>query len=98
MRGLVFALFRVPPGRWVRSFWADGAGFDAVYSLLFVLPYTLFARMNRNDLFSALDKSLSGAALVSSRMLVSTQNGNVRWYMAAIALGAVTTIIVAVFL
>ncbi len=82
----------------VGRLWFAGWGFDWVYDRLFVRPYEWFARVNKHDaidaLYSAIAYVVQGFFLLFSR----TQTGKVRQYAAGIALGAIITIVVVIFL
>ncbi|WP_250459945.1 NADH-quinone oxidoreductase subunit L [Microbulbifer litoralis] len=70
-------------------FWYSGWGFDRLYDTLLVKPFTTLARLNRNDV---IDRLYSGTAAASRQLhgLVSvSQNGQVRWYIATLAVGTV---------
>jgi NADH-quinone oxidoreductase subunit L len=78
--------------------WAMGWGFDWVYDRLIVRPYEWLARINKRDIVDALYNAIAyiiqGFFLIFSR----TQTGLVRQYAAGIALGAIITIVVVMFL
>lgn len=70
----------------------SGWGFDVVYNFIFVHPLVFLSRINRDDV---VDKFYAGIASLTKyfhRALSLTQTGNVRWYMAGIALGAIVSI------
>ena len=76
----------------LRSFAAGGLGFDALYRVFIVIPYTGIAAINKGDIFT-LPMSLFTFSIESSaRALRSTQSGRVRWYVAAMAVGAVLAV------
>jgi len=85
-------------GRPLHAFLASGAGFDAVYGLLVAGPYRAIAAINRADAFNSIYGVFVRLALAGNRSLADTQNGQVRWYVMCLALGAVVTIAVAVLL
>jgi NADH-quinone oxidoreductase subunit L len=84
--------------RLARCFICAGWGFDWLYERLFVRPLAWLARVNKNDVVDQPFRGLAGAANVANSLLTRTQTGRLRWYAAAVALGAVVVIIVAVFL
>jgi NADH-quinone oxidoreductase subunit L len=72
--------------------WNSGWGFDAIYNNLFVRPMVYISKINRNDF---VDKFYAGIASLTAflhRSLSLTQTGNVRWYMAGLAIGAIVSI------
>ena len=87
-----------PETRRGRGFFFAGWGFDWLYDHLFVRPLGWLARVNKNDVVDQPFRGLAGAANAANVLLARTQTGRLRWYAAAVALGAVVVIIVAVFL
>ncbi len=85
------------PSLLVGRFWFSGWGFDRLYDVLIVTPYTRIARMDRNDLVDGFYRSLTRAATLGNRVLVSTQSGLVRWYVFALTAGAVLFLSIVVF-
>lgn len=82
----------------VERLWFSGWGFDTLYNVLFVRPYLWCARVNRGDY---IDGVYRGAAFVAEMLhfVVSlTQTGAVRWYATGIAVGAVATVGLVIFL
>jgi NADH-quinone oxidoreductase subunit L len=81
-------------GRFLLSGW----GFDRLYDLALVRPLNWLARVNKNDAldfpFQGLARAVSGA----HRILGKTQTGRLGWYAAAMVLGAIIVLAVAVFL
>ncbi len=73
----------------LNRFWFSGWGFDALYDLVFVRPYTALCRMNKSDVVDrAYDGLVSGANRLN-RMFAYTQSGIMRWYIMGIVVGAV---------
>lgn len=98
--GLTYVLYRRAPGilDFVTSTSAGamlhrlslaGWGFDWVYQTLIVRPYVRLARLNRGDCVDVIYAAVAGVSYGTNRALSRTVNGNVRWYVAAIAFGAV---------
>jgi NADH-quinone oxidoreductase subunit L len=89
---------RTRAGGALRRFWLAGWGFDALYDRLFVRPFVRAAEINRRDFA---DSAFAGAAEANVRLhraLSQTETGVLRWYAMGIALGAIITILIAVFL
>jgi NADH-quinone oxidoreductase subunit L len=82
----------------VGRFLLSGWGFDRLYDRILVRPLNWLARVNKNDAldfpFQGLARAVSGA----HRILGKTQTGRLGWYAAAMALGAILVLAVAVFL
>jgi NADH-quinone oxidoreductase subunit L len=79
-------------------FWSSGWGFDRLYDGLFVAPYTWIARLDKNDVVDLFYEGLARGAVVTSRVLSTSQSGLVRWYVMAPAIGAVVFMGIVVFL
>ncbi len=83
-------------GKTIRRFLFSGWGFDWLYGKLFVAPYKWVARVNRNDVIDVAYSFIAGVNRFFHYGLSMTQTGRVRFYAAAIALGAAVTITIAV--
>jgi NADH-quinone oxidoreductase subunit L len=81
------ALF--PTATRVGRFWAEGWGFDALYHQLLVAPYRATCRTLRGDPLDAIFRGLAALVRGLHRAVAATQNGNLRWYVAGVAVGAV---------
>ena len=66
-----------------------GFGFDWVYKQLFVRPYLLIARVNKNDFMNYISISSINTFRFSNLLLSKTATGNLRWYIACVGIGAV---------
>jgi NADH-quinone oxidoreductase subunit L len=82
--------------RSIDRFWFSGFGFDALYDALFVRPIGTMARINRADFLDLLFRALAAAARFGNIELARTQTGRLRWYAAALALGAAVVLTAAV--
>jgi NADH-quinone oxidoreductase subunit L len=71
----------------INKFFEKGWGFDKVYDALFVKPIVWLSVINKNDFFDLWNIGLARLALLLNRILSSTQNGKVRWYLLSIAIG-----------
>jgi NADH-quinone oxidoreductase subunit L len=80
----------------LHALWAAGWGFDWLYDRLLVGPYVWLANRNRDDVFDLIYLLAGRAAAGMHRALNFLQNGQVRWYAAGIALGAVVMVVVMV--
>ncbi|MCC6154332.1 MAG: NADH-quinone oxidoreductase subunit L [Candidatus Hydrogenedentes bacterium] len=76
---------------------ASGMGFDWIYDRAIVSPYTIGARANAHDAVNALYAGLVTGVEEIAFGLARTQSGRLRWYMAAIAFGAVIGILLVVY-
>ncbi len=87
-----------PWGATLHALLTAGWGFDWVYDRLFVRPFRWFARVNRNDFIDEFYTLVAYATVSGHRVMAKTQTGKLRWYMAAIALGAAATTALVIFL
>ncbi len=78
--------------RWLERFWLAGWGFDHAYHALVVRPLVGLARANRGDVVDTGYRGLAALASALYRLLRSSQTGRLRWYAAALALGAVVVV------
>ncbi|MFM2484172.1 NADH-quinone oxidoreductase subunit L [Celerinatantimonas yamalensis] len=76
-------------GRLLRRYWFNAWGFDWLYDLLFVRTYLAISRLLRSDPINAAVDSARFLAQGSNRVLTYSENGQVRWYMASMGIGAV---------
>ena len=88
-RSWVDWLLHTRGGAALRSFWHGGFGFDTLYDRVFVRPYLALARTNRGDFIDSGYAVLVRLCRLAHRGLSASQDGQVRRYAGAIALGAV---------
>lgn len=82
----------------LKRFWLHGWEFDKLYDLLFVKPFIKLSTINKNDF---IDRMYNGTASFSRFLhyqLKYTQSGNLRWYVMGLALGAILTLTLILFL
>jgi len=82
----------------VQRFWFSGWGFDALYDALLVRPIATMARLNRGDVLDLIYRSIVSVTRFGNAGLAEIQTGRLRWYAAALALGALCVLTLAVFL
>jgi NADH-quinone oxidoreductase subunit L len=80
------------PGRLLGRLWLSGWGFDWLYDRLFVNPFVWFARKNARDGIDLAILAIPAGLRSLNGALVRTQTGQIRWYAASMALGAVLLI------
>jgi NADH-quinone oxidoreductase subunit L len=85
-------------GNVLKHFWFEGWGFDWLYDRVIVRPFFWIARVNRDDFIDLVYDGTAWYSEQAHRFLSVTQSGNVRWYAAVIAFGAVALIALVVFL
>ncbi|MGE5365534.1 MAG: NADH-quinone oxidoreductase subunit L [Bacteroidota bacterium] len=81
----------------LNNFWLGGWGFDRLYDLLFVKPLIWLAQFNKNDHIDLIYSAIAWFSRLMNRLLSFTQTGRLRWYMMGVALGAIITITIVVF-
>jgi NADH-quinone oxidoreductase subunit L len=88
-RRAVTAIAKSAPGRFFSTWWFAAWGFDWIYDKLFVKPYLAISRLLRSDPFDRsiglIPRLVKGGHDTMSR----TETGQLRWYAASIAAGAV---------
>jgi len=85
----VDALSVFPATKSLALWWRNGWGFDAVYDLLLVRPYSWLARINRNDIVDSMYDAVAWLNVVSHKALSQTQTGHVRLYAAGVLSGGI---------
>jgi NADH-quinone oxidoreductase subunit L len=92
------ALTATRAGKALHEFWFADWGFDWCYDKLFVQPVLWFARVDKKDGVDAFYNGVGDLNELLYRGLRLTENGQVRWYAAAIAAGTVVFVAIALFL
>ena len=88
-RRFATAVAQSAPGRFLSAWWFAAWGFDWLYDKLFVRPYLLFCRLLGRD---PIDRGIGLVPRVvrgGNALLARSENGQIRWYAASIAGGAV---------
>jgi NADH-quinone oxidoreductase subunit L len=76
----------------LHQFWYSGWGFDSLYYILFVLPVTTIAAINKRDVLDKLSDGLVISTNYFHRIFATTQNGMMRWYMMGIVIGTIMVV------
>jgi NADH-quinone oxidoreductase subunit L len=92
------ALARTHAGATLYRFWLGGWGFDRLYDKLIVEPYVRMARADRDDVIDLIYDGIAALTRGLHRMTSRTQTGQLRWYASGIAVGAVLTLALVLFL
>ena len=71
------------------TFWCNGWGFDRMYDLVFVKPVVWLAEIDKNDFIDLFNSGIASVTILFNRLLSITQNGKLRWYVMAFAIGIV---------
>lgn len=85
-------------GKFFVALWKQAWGFDQLYETLFVKPFRAIIARSKRDLADYVAELFIPALLHTLRNpLVAAQNGQVRWYLATMALGAVSLLTIVLF-
>ncbi|WP_462383912.1 NADH-quinone oxidoreductase subunit L [Pseudomonas sp. Marseille-QA0892] len=93
-RSFVRAIASSAPGRLLSAWWFAAWGFDWLYDKLFVKPYLLVCRLLGRD---PIDKTLGLIPLLARGGNAATsrsETGQLRWYSASLAGGAVLVLVI----
>ena len=71
----------------LNRFFEKGWGFDSLYDTLFVKPVVWLSVIDKKDFFDLWNKGLAHIALFFNKVLSTTQNGKLRWYLLSFAIG-----------
>ncbi len=91
-RRFVTALGQNPTASLIARFWFSAFGFDWLYDRLFVKPFMFFVHLTRKDAFDTAVMSITRPLTALNGLLSNTQTGQIRWYAASLAGGAVLII------
>ena len=91
-RGLAAALKHSAVGNLLFRWWQAAFGWDWLYDRLFVRPYLFIVHVNRHDAADQAIGLIPAALLQLNARIVRSQTGQLRWYAAATAAGAVVMI------
>jgi NADH-quinone oxidoreductase subunit L len=76
----------------VYQFWFKGWGFDYLYDVAFVQPFTAIASMNKGDFIDGIYRQIVNATTQVHRLFAWTQSGIMRWYMMGIVIGTILVV------
>lgn len=96
-RQLVNSIAQSAPGRFFTVWWFHAWGFDWLYHNVFVRPYLWIARLLQSDPLNSLMNTPAILSRWSNRGLTLSENGQVRWYVASMGLGAVVVLALLLF-
>ena len=92
------SLTRPAIGKALHRFWKSDWGMDWLYDRLFVWPVMWFARVDARDAVDSIYTGMARLCELFYHGARQTETGRLRWYAAAIALGAVIFVAVVLFL
>jgi NADH-quinone oxidoreductase subunit L len=85
-------LAATPMGGGLHRFWFTDWGLDWLYAAVLVRPYAWLARVDRRDVIDLPFLAVAWLSRGVGYLLGQTQTGYLRWYAAAVALGALVAI------
>lgn len=91
-RSLVNSIAKSAPGRFFTTWWFHAWGFDWLYDMIFVKPYLAIAKLLQRDPLNSLMNTPALLSRLGNRGLVFSENGQTRWYVASMGLGAVVVL------
>jgi NADH-quinone oxidoreductase subunit L len=96
--GLARSVASAPVAASLHRLWFADWGFDWLYARLIVRPYVRLAALSRGDFVDLFYAAVASLSRATHRLLSSTVNGNVQWYVAGVAGGAVIVLWLVVIL
>ena len=88
-RSFVTAVANSGIGRFLSAWWFAAWGFDWLYDKLFVKPYLLICRLLAKDPLDQTIGLIPKMAKAGHNALSRSETGQLRWYAASMAAGAV---------
>lgn len=88
-RRVVNAMAASVVGRVLTKLWYHAWGFDWLYDCLFVKPFMALVHLLRKDPADQVIGLIPRISQAGNRLLTVTENGQIRWYAASFAIGAV---------
>ncbi|MEY4475259.1 MAG: NADH-quinone oxidoreductase subunit [Pseudomonadota bacterium] len=96
-RQWVNSIAQSAPGRFFTVWWFHAWGFDWLYHNVFIRPYLWIAGLLQRDPLNALMNTPVWIVRLGNRGLTFSENGQVRWYVASMGLGAVVVLALLLF-
>ena len=88
-RSIANAIAKSAPGRFLSTWWYHAWGFDWLYDVVFVKPFKGIAWLLESDPINSLMNLPAHLSRWANKGLAVSENGQVRWYVASLGLGAV---------
>jgi NADH-quinone oxidoreductase subunit L len=88
-RRFVSAIANSGPGRFLSAWWFAAWGFDWIYDKLFVKPYLALSHVLRSDPLDRTIGLIPRLVKGGNSLMARSETGQLRWYAASIAAGAV---------
>jgi NADH-quinone oxidoreductase subunit L len=97
-RGWADAWYARPALRAAHRLWYSDWGMDWLYDHLFVIPTIWIARADKSDWVDRIYAGVAALCRGGYRVVRVSENGNLRWYAAFVALGTVIFVALVLFL
>jgi NADH-quinone oxidoreductase subunit L len=81
-------------GKMISQYWFSAWGFDWLYNRIFIRPYTIISEIICRDPLSRIINMSSVIIIFINRYLTASENGYIRWYIASVCLGSMTTLFI----
>ncbi|GBU12259.1 NADH-quinone oxidoreductase subunit L [Enterobacterales bacterium] len=91
-RTLVNSIAKSAIGRFFTVWWFHAWGFDWLYDMIFVKPYLAIAKLLQRDPLNSMMNLPAVLSRLGNRGLTLSANGQTRWYVASMGLGAVVVL------
>ncbi|MGL9759891.1 MAG: NADH-quinone oxidoreductase subunit L [Symbiopectobacterium sp.] len=88
-RQFVTCVAQSTTGRFLSTWWFYAWGFDWLYDKVFVQPYLAIAKLLQRDPLNAMMGLPAIVVYWGNKGLVLSQNGQLRWYVASMGVGAI---------
>nr|AFT63986.1 proton-translocating NADH-quinone oxidoreductase chain L subfamily protein [gamma proteobacterium D250] len=73
----------------IMQFWLSGWHFDTLYDRVLVKPFKAITALNRKDIIDSIYKGTASLSAQLNNALSSSQNGQIRWYLATFVAGSI---------
>jgi NADH-quinone oxidoreductase subunit L len=82
----------------IQQFFYQGWDFDLLYNTVIVKPIVFLSRIDKSDLIDKFYTGLASLTILIHKILSATQNGMVRRYAIVLAIGAIITLTIILYL
>eukprot|EP00697_Spironema_sp_BW2_P000218 gnl/Spiro4/1028_TR538_c0_g1_i1.p1 gnl/Spiro4/1028_TR538_c0_g1~~gnl/Spiro4/1028_TR538_c0_g1_i1.p1 ORF type:complete len:268 (+),score=-46.58 gnl/Spiro4/1028_TR538_c0_g1_i1:354-1157(+) len=82
----------------VQKFFYKGWDFDLLYNTIIVQPIVFLSAIDKNDVIDKCYSGIASLTLLMNKILSATQNGLVRRYAIVLAIGAIITLTIILYL
>jgi NADH-quinone oxidoreductase subunit L len=82
----------------IQTFFYSGWDFDLLYNTLLVRPVVYLSQIDKNDFIDRFYTALASLTMLLNKLLSATQNGRLRRYAMVLAIGAIITLTIILYL